>query len=146
SLRLKSVALEIGSFPEKRELTIEQVWSSKREVRPGESVDLTVVLAGENGVEVTRKITYRVPVGAPAGPLQFSAADANTINLTDYRQLLTSPPKSAAQVVSFLNGLKRNTKAYLRVWRALPAYVVGGETLPGAPPSLGMILARSQPS
>jgi hypothetical protein len=146
SLQLKRVALEIGSFPEKRELQIDQVWASKREVRPGESVDITVLLAGENGAEVTRSVTYRVPVGAPTGLLQFSAADATTINLTEYRQMISAPPKSAAQLVSFMNGLRRNTRAYLRVWRAEPSYDVAGESLPGPPPSLGMILARSQSS
>jgi hypothetical protein len=109
-------------------------------------VDLTVLLAGENGAEVTRKVTYRVPVGAPAGPLQFSAADATTINLTEYRQMIAAPPKSAAQLVSLMNGLRRNTRAYLRIWRTEPAYDVAGENLPGPPPSLGMILARSQSS
>jgi hypothetical protein len=109
-------------------------------------VDLTVLLAGENGTEVRRKVTYRVPVGAPAGPLQFSAADATTINLTEYRQLIMSPPKSAAQLVSFLNGLRPSTKAYVRVWRAEPSYDVAGESLPGPPPSVGLILARSQSS
>jgi hypothetical protein len=146
SLHLKRVSLDIGSSPEKRQLQIDQVWSSKREVRPGESVDLTVLLSGDNGTEVTRNVAYRVPVGAPAGTLQISAADATTINITDYRQMLTAPPKSAAQLVAFLNGLKPNTKVYLRVWRAEPAYDVAGESLPGPPPSLGMILARSQSS
>lgn len=146
SLRLKRVALDIASFPEKRRLQIDQVWTSKREVRPGESVEITVVLTGENAAEVTRKVTYQVPVGAPTGPLYFSAADANTINLTDYRQMMSAPPKTAAQLVSFLNRLRRNTKAYLRVWRAEPSYDVGGEPLPGPPPSLALILARSQSS
>jgi len=146
TLKLKRVALEIGSFPQKRQLQIDQLWSSRREVRPGESVDLTVVLAGDNGTELTRKVTYRVPIGALPGPLQFTAADALTINLTEYRQLIATPPKSAAQLISFMNGLRSNTKAYLRVWRAEPAYEVQGESLPGPPPSLGMILARSQAS
>jgi hypothetical protein len=146
TLKLKRVALEIGSFPQKRQLQIDQLWSSRREVRPGESVDLTVVLAGDNGTELTRKVTYRVPIGALPGPLQFTAADAITINLTEYRQLISTPPKSAAQLISFMNALRANTKAYLRVWRAEPAYEVQGESLPGPPPSLGMILARSQAS
>jgi hypothetical protein len=146
TLKLKRVALEIGSFQRKRQLQIDQLWSSRREVRPGESVDLTVVLAGDNGTELTRKVTYRVPIGALPGPLQFTAADALTINLTEYRQLISTPPKSAAQLISFMNGLRSNTKAYLRVWRAEPAYEVQGESLPGPPPSLGMILARSQAS
>ena len=146
SLRLKRVALEIGSFPQKRQWQIDQLWSSRREVRPGESVELTLLLSGENGAELTRKVTYGVPIGALPGPLQFTAADAATINLTEYRQLLATPPKSAAQLLSFLNSLRANTRAYLRVWRAEPAYDVQGESLPGPPPSLAMILARSQPS
>lgn len=146
ALKLKRVSLEIGSFPKKRQLQIDQLWSSRREVRPGESVDFTVVLAGDSGAELTRKVTYRVPIGALPGPLQFTAADAMTINLTDYRQLISTPPKSATQLVSFMNALRSNTKAYLRVWRAEPSYDVQGESLPGPPPSLGMILARSQAS
>jgi hypothetical protein len=115
-------------------------------VHPGESVELTLLLSGENGAEVTRKVTYRVPIGALPGALQFTAADAATINLTEYRQLLVTAPKSAAQLLSFINSLRANTRAYLRVWRAEPTYDVQGESLPGPPPSLAMILARSQPS
>jgi hypothetical protein len=146
TLQLKRVALQIESFPRKRQLQIDQLWSSRREVRPGETVDLTVVLSGENGLELVRKVSYAVPIGALPGPLQFTAADANIINLTDYRQLVASPPKSSAQLISFMNGLRANTKAYVRVWRAEPAYDVQGETLPDPPPSVSMILARTQAS
>jgi hypothetical protein len=146
ALQVRRVALNIDSFPRKRQLQIDELWSSRREVHPGESVDLTVVLSGENGLELTRKVSYRVPIGALPGPLQFTAADASTINLTEFRQLVASPPRSAEQMLAFLNGLRANTKAYLRVWRAEPAYEVQGETLPGPPPSVAMILSRTQAS
>jgi hypothetical protein len=146
SLQLKSVALHIESFTRKRQLRIDQLWSSRREVRPGESVNITVVLSGDNGKEIRRTVTYIVPIGAPAGPLQFTAADAGTVNLTEFRQMLLSAPKSADQLISFLNALRANTKAYVRVWRMAPAYDVEGETLADPPPSVAMILARTQPS
>jgi SpoIVB peptidase S55 len=146
ALQLKRVNLNIESFPRKRQLQIDQLWSSRREVRPGESVDLTVVLSGENGLELTRTVSYKVPVGAPTGPLQFTAADANVINVTEYRQLVATPPRSPAQLVQFMNALRANTKAYVRVWRTEPAYDVHGETLPDPPPSAAMILARTQAS
>jgi hypothetical protein len=145
-LNPKKVALEIEAFPRKRQMQIDQVWSSRREVRPGESLDLTVVLSGENGAELTRMVSYQVPIGAPTGPLQFTVADANTINLTEYRQMLSALPKSAAQLISFMNSLRPNTKAYVRVSRAQPAFDVLGETLPDPPPSLALILARTQAS
>jgi hypothetical protein len=146
AIQLKSVALRVEAFPRKRQLQIDQVWTSRREVRPGETVELTVALAGDNGAEVTRKVRYAVPIGALAGTLLFTVADATTTNVTEFRQLLVSEPNSPAQLIAFLNALRPNTKAYVRVWRMTPAYDVEGETLADPPPSVGMILARTQPS
>jgi hypothetical protein len=47
-------------------------------------------------------------------------------------------------VVSFLNGLRPNTSAYIRVWRNDPAYQVLGTDLPDPPPSVALILAKAQ--
>ncbi len=105
-----------------------------------------MALEGDNGAELIRKVSYAVPVGAEPGPLQFTVADAATMNLTEFRQLIVSAPNSPGQLISFLNALRPNTKAYVRVWRAAPAYDVEGETLSDPPPSVAMILARTQPS
>ena len=142
SLRLSGVTLEIESIPEKKQMQIDQVWTRRREVRPGERVELVVSLTGDNGSEQVRRVSYAIPAGAPAGPLYFTVADGTTTNLTEYRQLLTAPPRSAAQVLSILNGLRGNTKGYVRVWRPDAGFQVQGEDLPSAPPSLAMILSR----
>ncbi|MEK7404290.1 MAG: SpoIVB peptidase S55 domain-containing protein [Acidobacteriota bacterium] len=144
ALRLKKVALEIDVLDRKRQWQIEQAWISRREVRPGESVELTVVLSGENGAELSRRVSYTAPVGAPAGPLHITVADAATANLAEYQQLIGTAHKSAAQLVSFVNSLRPNTRAYVRVARAEPGYDVLGQTLPHPPPSVALILARSQ--
>jgi len=47
-------------------------------------------------------------------------------------------------VLSLLNGLRSNTKAYVRVWRAEPSYTVEGRDIPDPPPSLAMLLTRDQ--
>jgi hypothetical protein len=144
SLQLKNISLSLESFDAKRQLRIDQAWPSQREVRPGEKVDLSVVLTSENGREVTRKVSYQVPIGAPLGPLYFTVADGTFTNLTEYRQFLTNPPKSIAQMVSFLNNLRANTRAYVRVWRMRPAYDIEGENFPDPPSSVSLILSRSQ--
>ncbi len=143
-LRLKSVRLNIESFDEKKEMRIDQVWASHREVRPGEPVELTVVLAAANGTELVRKVSWRTPAGAPPGPLFFTVADGNTTNLSEYRHLLGTAPKSPAQLVSFLNSLRANTKAYVRIWRNEPSFDIQGEDFPSPPPFLAQMLARSQ--
>lgn len=143
-LQIKKVALEIQAFDEKKQLQIDQVATGRREVRPGETVELHVTLLGENGVELTRKVRYPVPIGAPAGPLNFTVADGATANWTDLRQVLTSTPKSPAQLVWIVNQLRANTKAYVRAWRPDLAFQIDADDLPAPPPSVSLILSDSQ--
>jgi hypothetical protein len=145
-LKLKGIQIDVESFDSKKQFQIEQVWASRRQARPGDTIELTTVLAGDNGVETTRKVNYRVPVGAPAGTLYFTVADAASTNLNEYQQLLTTAPRTPAQLVSFINGLRGSDKAYVRVWRNEAAYSAEGQDLPDPPPSVGMIFARTQSS
>ena len=117
---------------------------SKKEVHPGDTVELAVTFAGENGVELLRTVSYQVPAGAPAGTLQFTVADATTANLTEFQQSIGVQPKSPYQVVSFLNSLRSSNKAYVRVWRTDAAFQVQGSDLPDPPPSVALLLAKSQ--
>ena len=125
-------------------MQIDQVLISKREIRPGQKVELTVVLVGESGLEQVRKLDYQVPVGASPGTLSFTVADGTSTNLTEFRQFIGTPSKSPAQLISTVNQLRANTKAYVRVWRPEAAYQIEGADMPDPPPSASMILARSQ--
>ena len=144
SLRLKSVSLHIEASDQKKQLTIDGISLSRREVRPGEKVQLKIALAGENGAEVNRVVDYEVPPGALPGMLYFTVADANTTNLTNFRQIIGTSPHSAAQVITTVNSLHPNTRAYVRVWRTDPAYQLEGSDLPDPPPSVSLILSSSQ--
>jgi hypothetical protein len=143
-LKIKNINLEIDASERKRLLQVDQVTASPKEVRPGEPLELTVTFTGENGVEVLKNVRYTVPVGAPMGALSFTVADATYSNTLDYQQMTTTAPKSPTQIVSFLNNLRPNTNAYIRVWRTDPAFQVQGQDLPAPPPSVGLILARAQ--
>jgi hypothetical protein len=146
SLELKKVAINVEAFDQKKQLTIDGISVSRREARPGEKVLLNVVLAGENGAETTRQVEYQVPIGAEPGPLYFTVADANTANLADFRQILATSPRSAGQLIATVNNLHPNTRAYIRVWRADPAFQLEGADLPDPPASVALILAGSQSS
>src|SRR5271157_1853409 len=146
TLELKRVALHIEAFDQKKQLTIDGISVSRREVRPGDKVLLNVVMAGENGAETVRQVEYQVPIGAEPGPLYFTVADANTANLADFRQILATSPRSAGQLIATVNNLHPNTKAYIRVWRADPAFQLEGADLPDPPASVALILTGSQSS
>jgi hypothetical protein len=146
TLQVKRIDLSIASYDEKKQLQIDQVAASRREVRPGENIRLTTVFTGENGREVSRNTDYVVPISATPGPLFFTVADGNVTNMTEFRQIIGNPPRSAAQVISIVNNLRTNTKAYVRVWRPDPAYQLEGEDFPDPPASVSMIFAGSQNS
>jgi len=144
SLELKSVTLEIEAQDQKKLFNIDSVSASEREVRAGEKLQLNVVLAGQNGAEVLRHVDYDVPIGAPLGALYFTVSDANAANIADFRQILSASPHSPAQIIDIVNKLHPNNKAYVRVWRADPAFQLEGADLPDPPPSVALILAGSQ--
>jgi SpoIVB peptidase S55 len=143
-LKVKNITLEIEASERKRVLQIDQVTASPKEVHAGQAVDLTVTFTGENGIETQKSLRYTVPVGAPYGTLNFTVSDATSSNLLDYQQLAASAPKSPTQLVSFLNNLRPNTNAYVRVWRTDPAFQVQGQDLPDPPASVGLILNKAQ--
>jgi hypothetical protein len=113
-------------------------------VHPGEDLDLTVVMEGQNGVDTSRRLQYRVPAGTPTGTLNFTIADATSTNVIEFQTAVATPQRSPRQVLSLLNGLRSNTKAYIRVWRAEPSFTVDGRDIPDPPPSLAMLLTRGQ--
>jgi hypothetical protein len=146
ALRLKRVALQIEAFDRKKELSIDSVSVSRREVHAGDRVRLNVLLTGENGSETTRQVDYQVPIGAQPGPLYFTVADAGTTNISDFRQVLTATPHSPGQLITTVNNLHPNNKAYVRVWRPDPAFQLEGVDMPSLPPSAALVLEGSQPT
>ena len=146
ALKLKKVTIDLEAFDQKKQLTIDGISTTRREVRAGEKLQLNVVLAGENGTEITRQVAYQVPIGAEPGPLFFTVADANTANIADFRQVLVANPHSPGQLITTVNNLHPNTRAYVRVWRSVPAFQLEGSDLPDPPASVSLILADSQSS
>ncbi len=142
-MKLKNVAIEIGVADRRNLAQISDV-AAPRQVRPGDEVEIMIALAGENGATITRTAHYHVPTGAVPGTLYITAADAASTNLLEYQSQIGTPSRSPQQVFELLNGLRSNTKAYLRVWRAEQAFTVEGRDLPNAPPSLALILGRVQ--
>jgi hypothetical protein len=143
-LKVKAVSIRIESFDVKKELNIGQVYLSRREVKPGESIELMTELDGENGVQVTRSLKYTIPPGTAPGTLFFTVADGTQTGLAELKQIIAETPQSPEQSISTVGRLRPSDKAYVRVWRAEPAYEVAGEELPDPPPSLALILGSTQ--
>lgn len=143
-LRVKRISLQLESFDVKKELNIGQVYLSRREVKPGDTIEIMTQLDGENGIELTRSLKYTVPLGTAPGTLYFTVADGAQTGLAELKQIVAETPLSPEQSISTVGRLRPSDKAYIRVWRAEPAYEVAGEELPDPPPSLALILGSTQ--
>jgi hypothetical protein len=143
-LRLASIDLTLEVSDDKQQYRIDSLTASRRSVRPGDFLDVLVSLSGDGGAAADRVLRYRIPPGEPAGTLYITAADASTANLSDYRAFFTASPRGLPQLLDFLNGIKTATKAYVRVWRAHPSFTAQTDTLPDPPPSVALLLGRTQ--
>lgn len=144
ALKLTGMSLDISTVEERRQMQIASV-AGPRYARPGEQIELAVHLTGPDGAEAVRKVQYRVPVGAREQAYNFTVSDAAQANAAEFQALAGVALRSAEQVLDRLNGQRANTNAYLRVVRAGESYQVEGRELPSPPPSVAMILGRSQP-
>lgn len=145
NLHLKRMSFQLDASEKKRQLRIAQAWTSAHEVRPGDSVQITALLQGDDGIEVTKTTTYKVPVGAPEGALNFTVSDANMLNAPEFAGLTQSALQSPAQLIQAINAFRDSDALYVRTWRPEPSFTVAGP-LPGGelgdpPPSVALILA-----
>jgi hypothetical protein len=143
-LKVKRISLQLESFDVKKELNIAQVYLSRKEAKPGDTIELMTQLEGENGAEVTKSLKYTIPPGTAPGTLFFTVADGAQTGLAELKQVINETPHSPQQSISTVGRLRPGDKAYVRVWRAEPAYEVAGEELPDPPPSLALVLGSTQ--
>jgi hypothetical protein len=144
ALKVKRISLRLESSNTKKDLNIAQVYLSRKEAKPGDTVELLTVLDGENGREVTKSVKYTIPPGTAPGTLYFTVADGSQTSIAELRQIVSETPNSPEQLISTVNRLRPSDKTYIRIWRAEPAYEVQGEELPDPPPSLALILGSTQ--
>ena len=149
-LRVANITFDLDARETKRQLQIAQAWTSAHQIHPGDGVQITAVLAGTNGVEFTRTATYRVPVGAPAGLLNFTISDANGLNFPEFAGLTPGSFRTPERLIGTLNEFRGSDAAYVRVWRQQPSFSVSGPATRGElsdpPPSVTLILANASSS
>jgi len=143
NLKIKRISLELDSSSRKRALSIGQVYASKREAKPGDTIDITALLDAEDGVELARTAHYTIPPGAAPGTIYFTVSDGSQASLADMRQTIGDTPVSADQLISTVNRIRSGDQAYVRVWRAEPSFAVQGEEMASPPPSLALVIGST---
>jgi SpoIVB peptidase S55 len=141
-LKVKSASFVLEPDELKKTVQIDQIWASRRDVKAGDAIDVSILFSGENGLEVTRSAHVQIPVGAPTGTLNLTVSDANGLNFPELAGLSPVTAGSPDQLIHELSAIRPSDRAYLRVWRQEPSFPLSGTELTDPPPSVSMILAR----
>ncbi len=144
-LRVKDISFRLEELDSKKQLRLAQAWTSAHDVRGGETVEITAVLQGENGVEMVKTIPYKVPVGAPLGALNLTLSDGNTLNFPEFAGIAQTQFQTATSLIEAVNRYRNSESLYVRVWRQQTGFNVAG-AMPGGelsdpPPSVALVLA-----
>lgn len=143
---VRGIDLDVTATDQLRWLRLEQVWSDRRVVAPGETFRVTALLRAPDGSELARTIPVQLPASVSPGPLRVFVGDGAALDAQDARlreQALNSP--GLAPLAAAINEARRDDRLYLRVTQQRPAFAVAGRPLPAPPPSLARAL-RARPA
>ncbi len=136
-LRVEGVDLSIVAANEKRTASLEQVWSSKSEVRPGDHIEVTAQLRTPSGEGVIEKIPVDIPESVTDKSLTLVLGSGPTLNALQNRLTpLTTAPRDLRQLVRALNRMRRNDRVYALLMAPQRSLVMQGDEYPSPPPSL----------
>jgi hypothetical protein len=136
-LRIEGIDLWVKSSNERGLATLEQVWSTKSEVKPGDHIEVIALLRLPGGQVVTQKIPVDIPESVNDKTLMLAVGGGSNINALQFR---FTPPGSGArdihQVVKALNRMRRNNRLYALLMAPQRSFIMQGDEYPSPPPSL----------
>ncbi len=136
-LKVRDIDISIESLDEKRTATIEEVWSTKSEVRPGDHLQVTALLRLPSGDTLAEKIPVDVPESITDKMLQLVVGGGSSINALEFRfSALGGTARDSQQLVHALNRIRRNNRLYALLMTPQRSFVMQGNEYPSPPPSL----------
>ena len=136
-LRIRDVDLHIANRNESRVATLEQVWSTRSEVHPGDHIDVTAMERTPSGKTVIQKIPVDIPASVTDKTLSLVIGSGEALNALQLRFIQPgTPPRSLHQLVHELNRTRRNNRLYALLMAPQRSFVMEGTEYPSPPPSL----------
>jgi len=151
---IEGLDLTVELLPDRLYATIENAWTDRSEVSPGENIVVKVVLRPYRGPRQVRDIPITIPLQAPRGDLRILVSDATLLNAITRTFLLGGNFPGAAnfgrrinsleQLITVLNRERRSNRLYLSLFQPTPTLLVEDKILPSAP--LSQINVLSDPN
>lgn len=136
-LHLEGINLSIVSRNEKKLAVLDQVWSTKSEVHPGDHIEVAALLRAPSGETVVEKIPVVIPESVRDKALTLVVGSGPTLNaLQSGFNPLTATPRDLHQLVRNLNRMRRNNRLYALLLAPQRSFILQGDEYPSPPPSL----------
>jgi hypothetical protein len=133
-LDITEVRVKLNVNDGARTAVLERLTTDRTQVRAGESIELTAYLRTDSGTLLTQKIPITIPANAAPGAISVVVGDGNALQEKSASQQFV--PKSAAELISIINAVKRSDRLYAIVSRTSAGAIVGATEMPNLPPSV----------
>jgi len=143
---IEGIHLHVTTLGERRWARIENAWVGKSEVRPGDTLDVKVLLRPYRGAPVLREIPIRIPEEVSRGKLQLMVSDADWVNRNLEIVTATSDGQlpGLEELIRLVNRTRQNDRLYATLLQPTPTLLVEDKELPNAPVSEINILNQRQ--
>lgn len=144
--QVTGVHVAVTSLADRRSATIDGAWVEKREVHPGESVAVKVLLRPYRGDAFVKEIPITIPEQTPRGNLEILISDAATLNRNIESMTITSEGQlpGLEELVKLLNRQRRNDRLYATLLERAPTLLVEDKEMPNAPLSAISVFDQRQ--
>jgi hypothetical protein len=133
-LEITGVDLEMKAVDGSRTAALDRISVDRTQVRAGDTVAATAYIRNEAGIITTQQIPITIPKDAAPGNITLQIADGHSAQQNSAVTQFT--PKSAAELISTINRLKRGDRLYAVLTRTSTGAIIGSSEMPNLPPSV----------
>jgi hypothetical protein len=132
---VEHITLHLKNIQERRWAAIEGAWSDRKEVLPGQTLAVKVLLRPYRGAPFIREIAVKVPEQAARGPLRLEISDSDSLNRLDQFSAVAPQAQLSGleELIGLLNRERHNDSVYVTMMQPSPALRVEDKELPDVP-------------
>jgi hypothetical protein len=142
-VKIEDVKINLDIEPGKKTSYLEKLIVDKEKIKPGDSIEVTIVLRTYQGKMNNKKVTLQIPPETPAGNLVLLAANADSTYLMEFSRAPDRfAPINFNQLVEQIQKLGRGNVIQVSGYVQQRGVVVQAQELPNPPPFIKQVLAR----
>jgi hypothetical protein len=133
-LDITGVTINMSVTDSSKTARLDRISTERIQARAGESVELTSFARTEAGNLIIQRIPVTIPKDTAPGSVALTIGDGTSVQQNS--AVTQFVPKSAAELITTINRLKRPDRLYAILTRTAAGAVIGSSEMPNLPPSV----------